>query len=372
MKNKIFNISVLILSGLSLFAPPAHAGMPLLDSLKHAISSLSTIVKNEVNNYYCENSQDDSADSVDTAPMPAPAPPPPESPLAKCKQFLAIQYDTDYISDPKKVATIYLNGVLDFQAKDFDAKLSEDEIAQRNACALLALEQGANPNSNGSSSDPSSDPMFQAPTPIVRAVTNRDEVAVKILLEHKANPNAVDSGLGKAIPVLSTAVYNSQQEIALDLINAGADVSTKDLLWSAAGNASDKVVAALIQSKKIPVNQVDKFSDFPDDQGETALDASERAIFALKAYQQKFAADSNATAKDKLEEVNHILYYTYPLKPQLKSGAEAALVDPDAYVRDLLSHQQNVSDSLKAAGWTCIEEACGKPSQDNSLDTTIN
>jgi hypothetical protein len=138
----------------------------------------------------------------------------------------------------------------------------------------------------------------------------------------------------------------------------------------AAGSASDKVVDLLLQSKKIPVNQIDKFSDLDD--GETALDVSEAAVYALKGYQKKFPAGSNATLQNKIEEANRILYYSYPNKPQLNYPAAGAqpTVDPDAFISDLLTHQQNVSNSLKAAGWTCKKDGCGiidlNPSGDDS------
>jgi hypothetical protein len=370
---KTFKILPVLAVGLIAQTTPAHADTSFFDSISQAFHNVSNTIRNDINNWTGGGQQTNDPDSqaaydasqnfaaVASNPSPSPSPSPTGPDLAQCRQYLSDLYDISEGNTPQKVATIYLNGVLDFMVNaDPDAKLSDQEIAQRNSCVVLALNAGADPNSNGVYYDPDGMGNSDVPVPLVRAVTDNDEPAVKTLLDNKADPNAVDNTMGGPIPLLKSSLYQSQ-DISVDLINAGADVTVKDLLWTAAANADDKVVDALLQTKKIPVNQVDKFTDFPDDQGETALDVSEQAVYALKGYQKKFSANSTATVQQKIEDANHILYYTYPLKPQLKYPANGAApaIDPDTLISKLLTRQQSISTELKAAGWTCIEDKCG-------------
>lgn len=261
-------------------------------------------------------------------------------------------YSTNYEKDPKQIATIYLNASIDVSNLSYDIKLTQAEMDERNKCVELALEAGADPDSTGRKEDPNS--IFKSPPPIVRAVRNGNKEAVKLLLEYKANPNVMDTSLGNGIPLMNTAIYTSQ-EIALDLINAGIDLTTPHLMWIAAGNAADEVVDLLIQSKQIPINQLNKFTDFSDEEGQTALDSSESRLFALVKYQKKISANPQMSVQDKIFEANGVLYYNYPLIPQLKMASG----DPDAFMNDLQKRQENVSALLKAAGGVCNEENCG-------------
>lgn len=353
-----FNFLPLIVFGLITSSAPAHAEGSFFDSISKKFTDLSQTVSDKIKEYYEDDSQ--------TAPYPKEVPAevhtqttvvPVGANLSQCQKFLGLMYNPYYENDPKKAAAIYLNAALDFTARSLDAKPSSEEIAERNKCALLALEAGADPDSNGEIRNVDDHYSYSAPAPLVRAVNNNNEAAVRILLDHKANPNIEDTSMGMPIPLMNTALYKSQ-EIAVDLINAGIDLTTRNLLWIAAGNAADIVVDLLIQSKKIPVNQISTFGDeySSDEEGETALDASESNLFALAAYQKKFSSNSKISLQDKISAANRVLYYNYPLKPQLKMS-EA--VDPDAFINNLMIRQQNVSNSLKAAGWICKKDNCG-------------
>lgn len=344
-----FNLLPIIVFGLITSSAPAHAEGSFFDSISKKFTVLSQTVSDKIKTYYEDDSQ--------TVPYPKEVPAEvyiqiPTASLgpdfSQCRNFLGLMYNPYYETDSKKVAAIYLNAALDFTAKDLDAKPSKEEIIERNKCVELALEAGADPDSNGET---------RSPAPLVRAVTSNNKAAVKILLDHKANPNIDDTSMGMPIPLMNTALYKSQ-EIAVDLINAGIDLTTRNLIWIAASNAADTVVDLLIQSKKIPVNQISTFGDeySADEEGETALDASESNLFALAAYQKKFSSNSKIPLQDKVSAANSVLYYNYPLKPQLKMSEN---VDPDAFINDLMTRQQKVSNSLKAAGWTCKKENCG-------------
>jgi hypothetical protein len=352
------NFFPLIIFGLITSSSPAHADGSFFDSISKKFTGISDTVSDKIKEYYGDDSQ--------------PAPYPKEIPtkvqtqtpiatvepiLSQCRKFLGLMYNPYYETDPKKAAAIYLNAALDYTARSLDAKPGKEEIAERNKCALLALEAGADPDSNGDTRNVDDPYSRSAPAPLARAVNNNNEAAVKILLDHKANPNIQDTSMGMPIPLMNTALYKSQ-EIAVDLINAGIDLTTTNLLWIASSNAADIVVNLLIQSKKIPVNQINKFGDeySADEEGETALDASESNVFALAAYQKKFSSNSKISLEDKISEANSVLYYNYPLKPQLKMSET---VDPDAVMNDLMIRQQNISNSLKAAGWTCKKDNCG-------------
>ena len=354
-----------LIMGLMVLSSPAHADSTIFDSLNKTLKEISHNVRDRINEYYGESTHNRCQGDITTATIKIPVPVAPVVPkepeLYQCKKYLGLVYDPSMETDAKKIATIYLNGVLDFMDVDLDTPPSPEEIIERNKCVELALAAGADPDSNGMKKDSDNTMPFEAPVPLAKAVHDNDEVAVKILLKYKANPNAQDTSSLNPISLLKTSLFISSQEIALDMINAGSDLTVPDLMWSAAGNAADKVVDALIKSKKIPVNQISKFGDASDDEGETALDASERGVYALKSYQKKFAGNSSASLSDKIEEVNHILYYTYPFKNRLPipKPDSSNSVDPDAYISELLSHQQNISDTLKAAGWSCKQENCG-------------
>jgi hypothetical protein len=352
-----FNLLPLIVFGLITSSAPAHAEGSFFDSLSKKFTDISQTVSDKIKGYYGDDSRTSSypkevPTKVQTQTPVAPV----ESSLSQCRKFLGLMYNPYYESDPKIAAAIYLNAALDFTGRSLDAKPSSEEIAERNKCVELALEAGADPDSNGENRNVDDPYSHSAPAPLVRAVTSNNKAAVKILLDHKANPNIQDTSMGMPIPLMNTALYKSQ-EIAVDLINAGIDLTTTNLLWIAASNAADRVVDLLIQSKKIPVNQINKFGDeySADEEGETALDVSENNLFALAAYQKKFSSNSKISLQDKISEVNSVLYYNYPLKPQLKMSET---VDPDAFINDLMIRQQKISNSLKAAGWTCKKDNC--------------
>jgi hypothetical protein len=356
-----FKFLPIVVLGLMATSMPAHAEGSLFDSWNKKITDSAHTIGDKIKKYYGDYlpTTPPNTNPVPTTPTPPVQPRVPtpaevvRTNLSQCNKFLGLMYSPSYENDPKKIASLYLNAALDFTEADFDHKPSADELEERNKCVELALLEGADPDSNGRTKN-DDQLSFDVPTPLARAVRDNDGPAVKTLLDHKANPNIQDASLGNPVPLLNLALNNSQ-EISIDLINAGADLTTPHLLWMAAGNAADKVVDLLIQSKKIPVNELNKFTDYSDEEGETALDASESRLFALVTYQKKFASDSKISPEDKLSEANRILYYNYPLKPQLKTSE----VDPDAFMNDLLTHQQKVSDSLKAAGWVCKQENCG-------------
>lgn len=362
VKNKLLPVIVV---GLMVQASPAHADESLFDSLKGAVKDAASSVNDHLKGWYQDatGDSDDSptptaaAPSASDSPIPVSSPIPSPSPtgpsFSQCDRFLGVMYSPSDVTDPQKRATIYLNAVLDFMSVDVEAKPSDEEIAQRNKCVELALDAGADPNGDGIDKD--------MPVPLARAVRDNDEPAVRALLDHKANPNASDTSLGRQTPLLKSALTAASQDVVIDLIQAGADVTIPDLLWLAAAEGDDKVVDLLIQSKKIPVNQITEFSDLDDDEGQTALDPSERGVHALLGYQKKFPVGSTVSDQEKVLEANGVLYYIYPLKPQLPIPAAGAraVVDPDAFINELLIRQQNVSNLLKAAGWTCKEDHCG-------------
>lgn len=348
--------SSLIIFALMTTSLPAHAGF--FDSINEKISNISDEVSDQIKQHYGWNTPATPEKTPSKVQKKAPEVTPANAvraSLSQCHKYLGYMYNSSYESEPKKIASIYLNAALDFTALSLDARPGIEEVADRNKCALLALELGADPDSNGEDKKEGDPIYFERPTPLSRAVHSNNEGAVKILLDHKADPNIPDSSMGASNPLLNTAIYKSQ-EIALALINAGADLTTPHLLWIASGNAADLVVDQLILSKKIPVNQLVKFTDYTtDEEAETALDASENTLFALLKYKKKFASNSKVSLEDKIAEANHILYYHYPLKPQLKMSEK----DPDAFMIKMLSRQQNVSNSLKSAGWKCNLENCG-------------
>lgn len=360
------NFSSLIIVGLLASTIPAHAEASFLDSINKKLTDLSKEISDQIKTYYGDNKdsnpipQTPSPTTVVLTPVKSDADLMREK-LSECRKFVDFTYDTTYTTDAKKIATIYLNAVLDTYRSSYDKEISATEIEARNKCAELALELGADPNSNGRERREGSISSFDSPAPIVTAVRNNNGVAVKLLLEYKADPNAKDTTMGTALPLLNAAITGTNQDIAVDLINAGSDLTTEHLLWIAASNAADKVVDLLIQSKQIPVNQLNKFSDYTEDsEAQTALDASESQLHALKRYQKNFYMNSQVSLEEKVSEANSILYYNYPLKPQIKMKKDGKLtIDPDTHMNDLLIHQQNISDSLKAAGWSCNLENCG-------------
>lgn len=351
-----FNFLPLIVFGLITTSSPAHAG-GFFDSISKTFTDLSQQVSDKIKDYYEEDSQTRAYPEVIASEVQTQIPAAPiGTDFSQCRKFLGLMYNPYYETDAKKVATIYLNASLDFSSLRIDAKLSKEEIVERNKCVEIALEAGADPDSNGRAKNETNPYSYAPPAPLVRAVYYNNEVAVKMLLDHKANPNIPDTSMGTPFPLMNTALYKSQ-EIALALIDAGIDLTTPHLLWIAAGNAADEVIDVLIQSKKIPVNELNKFTDYTtDEEAETALDSSESRLSALITYKKKFSSNSEMSLEEKLSEVNSVLYYNYPLRPQLKMSET---VDPDAFINDLLIQQQNVSNSLKAAGGTCNLENCG-------------
>nr|BDT28929.1 ankyrin repeat domain-containing protein [Bacteriovorax sp. HI3] len=354
MQNMKRHFSFLLVLGFIISAP-AHAESSMFDSINQKLKKISKEIAKEVKEkidiYYGntpgpEKKPEEPPKKAETQP-PVVTP----DPFASCKKFLGYMYDTNYVKDTKKVATIYLNAAVDVTNLSYDTKPSKAEMDERNKCVKLALETGADPDSSGRDESTYS---FKSPLPLVRAVRNNNKEAVKILLEYKANPNVEDTSLGNAVPLMNTAIYTNQ-EIAVDLINAGIDLTTPHLLWIAAGNAADEVVDLIIQSKQIPVNQLNKFTDFSDEEGETALDSSESRLFSLLKYKKKIAANPKMSVQDKIIEANGVLYYNYPLIPQLKMSSG----DPDAFMNDLQKRQERVSELLKAAGGVCQEDNCG-------------
>jgi hypothetical protein len=347
-----------IMLGLITTSIPAHAEDTFFDSLNKKLLEISNGIKGKT-------PPPSNPPVVVKTPVVTPTVvvDPVKEKFASCKKFLGYIYDVAYVSDPKKVATIYLNAAIDVNnTTPYDTRPSEEEIAERNKCIELALQSGANPDSNGKEKKDDSSFFFETPAPIVRAVRNKNEFAVKLLLDYKANPNAEDLTMGKAIPLLTTAIYSTSQEIALLLIKAGSDLTPPNLLWTAASNAADKVVELLL-NKKTPVNQLAKFASFGDD-GQTALDASESRLFALTKYQKEIASNSQLSTQEKLSEANNVLYYNYPLMPQLKMKDA---VNPDEFINGLLTRQQAISDLLKNAGGVCNEENCGILDFSNNL-----
>jgi|GEM_PF-4414651 len=372
MKNSARLFSILFL-GLLLSTTPARAEDGFFDSLSKAFKSVSDNVRDQLHRILNSAAGDSPTTDSATTPTPTPViptpvgPPPPPVPtgpqLSDCRKYLGYTHDPSQFSDPRKVATVYLNGVLDFQDRmgvDFDAKISTDEVLERNTCAKMALDAGADPNSNAEYNDPDGFAK-DFPGPLVRAVTNNDEPAVQLLLSRQANPNVADGGMGRPIPLLKSAFFHASQDIIIELITAGADVTIPDLLWVASSNAADQVVDILIAGKKIPVNQITRFTDYADDQGQTALDVSEANVNALSGYLKKIPAGTQPSFQDKVFEANRILYYHYPFLPQLKlkPASSEPVADPDSVIAQLLQRQQHVSSSLKAAGWTCKEDNCG-------------
>ena len=372
--------------GLVLQNSTALADESFFDSFTKAIKTASNNVRNQLNQMIDAYTQDTSPqDSVDAGPAlpataaaatPAPAPVPTGPQLSDCRKYLGYAHDPSEYQNPVQVATVYLNAVLDFQEEmgtDLDAKISDDEMNRRNACAQMALDAGADPNSNAEYNDKDG-MMKDIPSPLVRAVNNNDEAAVKLLLARNANPNVDDASLGQPIPLIKSALSRSTQEIVLDLIHAGADITIPGLLWSASASGLDQVVDALIQSQKIPVNQITKFSDDPSEVGQTALDVSESNLDALNGYQKKFPTGSSASLQDKFLEADRILYYHYPMMPQLnmRPSQNQPSVDPDVFMSKLLQRQQHISQALKSAGWKCQQDNCGILVFDSNDDQSSN
>jgi len=351
------NFLSLIIFGLISSSSPAHAEGSFFNSFSKKLTDISNKVSDKIKGYYGDDSQKNPPLKEIPIEIHTKTTTPADGPdFSKCRKFLGYLYNPYYETDPKKAAAIYLNAALDYTAKSYDAKPGKEEIAERNKCVELALEAGADPDSNGETRKVDDDYTFSAPSPLARAVNNNNEAAVKILLAHNANPNIKNTSMGLPAPLMNTALYKSQ-EIAVDLINAGIDLTTPNLLWIASANAADTVVDLLIQSNKIPVNQISKFGDeYSQEEGETALDVSENNLFALNTYQKKFSSNPKISLQDKLSAANSVLYYNYPLKPQLKMSET---IDPDTVINDLIIRQQNISDALKASGWTCKKENCG-------------
>ena len=65
----------------------------------------------------------------------------------------------------------------------------------------------------------------------------------------------------------------------------------------------------MLDTLKIPINQLISFSDIGDD-AQTALDPSEYRIVVLKKYFEKFDT-SNADVKEKLDFINNQILYNF-------------------------------------------------------------
>ena len=243
-------------------------------------------------------------------------------------------------TNPKDIASNFLNGALD-QLELLDPP-SQAEVQKRETCVLLSLQHGADANNTK---------YYTAP--LLMAISDKDVNDVQALLQYKANPNVKDSAMtgSSKISALQRACEGGNEDIAIALINAGADPTFNAPLWAAASSAESKVVAAMLKTGKVPVNQLTVFSEIGDD-SETALDASDSRVAALNQYFTQFTASSSIS--DKLDAANEILYANYVELPMLKTGT-----DPDAYLKNLLQKQTQVSSLLKSAGWSCHKPHCG-------------
>jgi len=264
--------------------------------------------------------------------------------LSDCAEFDTTEEAIDAVSTRDK-ATIYLNGALNQLEATINGPLKPSEIKRRDTCVALALANGADPNNH----------KTWAP-PLLMATSANDTAAARLLLAKGANPNTrdVNEFANQHLTVLQQACDKGNQALALALLDAGADPTADSVLWDAAGYAEVQVVNAMLKSGKISRNQLTKFSEYPGiDDAETALDASETRVAALKQYSQKLSPTS--PLEDKLDFINGTLLYVYYIgQPTLDEKS-----DPDAYVRDLLQRQTQVSDSLRTAGWVCHQKNCG-------------
>lgn len=248
-------------------------------------------------------------------------------------------------SSAKEKATAYLNGALDRVEDNDKGSASSAEMKERDSCVELALKNGANPNN---SSD------YEAP--LLMALEDGDAAAFKILLNYHANPN-VKAQLTKADPgvtVLSRACSTGNDDFAVSLLSAGVDPNDGQPMWECSAQGEDRAVAAFLQTGKVPVNQLSAFADpsFGDDR-ETALDASEQRVNALKDYQTKNAATSK---QDKINAASELIYTYYVGRAQLSAKDYPAEV-----ISGLLQKQSHISELLKAAGWVCHQKNCGIP-----------
>lgn len=277
------------------------------------------------------------------APTPK-KPAPPAAPAANyqsCASYASYLLGTVYNPKPQDLATIYLDGALD--ELELDTPPSAAEAQKRDACVLMSLQHGADPNNKKTYT-----------APLLMAISDKDVTAARALLQYKADPNVQDealAGRGQISALQRACGENGGEDIAIELIHAGADPVVGQPLWTAASSAEARAVAEMLKTKKIPVNQLSKFSDIDDD-SETALDASEYRVHDLTQYFVKYNASSSVS--DKIGAANDILYADYVVRPMLRSGS-----DPDAYLKDLLQDQKQVSDLLKAQGWTCHKPNCG-------------
>lgn len=257
-----------------------------------------------------------------------------------CSQYSTFEVGGD--SDNQKVlATAILNGALD-RMQDDTPTAADNSL--RDWCVAQALGRGADSNNSQGYS-----------LPIIIAVGNSDESAVVSLLKYKANPNAADTGLGlsdNSIPVLNTACGKANDSIILDLLAAGANPVLQEPLWLSASSADDVAVQALLNTGKIPVNQLSTFGSGDLSDSQTALDASEQRVAAINSY---FTDNAGKSADDKRMSVNNTLLFGYYVG--FKQIAND--VDPDQYVKNLQVKQQHVSSLLKSKGWTCSESNCG-------------
>lgn len=354
-KSNYFILGLMVL----VISLPVHAEESIFDSYSSRLKKIAEEAKKKIQDYYGYNKEDPNKNNPPVNPPiinnPVITIDPVKEKFKQCRKFLGYMYDVNYQKDSKKIATIYLNASLDYYTtSSYDVKTSDSEIEERNKCVELALVEGADPDSSGKEKRDDSS-MFEPSKPLALAVKNENIKAVKLLLEYKANPNAMDIGFGKEVPLLNLAMNFSSEEIALELINAGADISSPNVLWMAASNAHDKVVELLLD-KKVPVNQSVKFSSFDDEVGQTALDSSEYRLSSLSKYQKEIASNAKLSLQDKLLEANSVLYYNYPLMPQLKMKDN---INPDEFINNLFTRQQAVSNLLKDAGGVCNEENCG-------------
>jgi hypothetical protein len=249
-----------------------------------------------------------------------------------------------FSNDPKAGATDILNGAL-FRLDD---QISAAEIDERDSCIEKAIADGADVNNTSGSF-----------LPLVKAVQNRDEREVHALLAAHADANATDKVLGEPSgtgrTVLQIACSNLSEQIVLDLVRAGADPVKGEPLWSAAAGAMDQAVEALLNTGKIPVNQLATFGQAADPNfSQTALDASVEREDQLAKYFSTFAQNKNA--KEKIDYVNFTIFYAeYIFAPRLVAGKD----DPDMVMKSYQRRQSHVTALLKAKGWTCYQDNCG-------------
>lgn len=249
------------------------------------------------------------------------------------------QNEVVFDNTAKGIASVTLDGALD--ELEMMNPPSVQEQQKRDACVLMSLQHGADPNNTK---------VYSAP--LLMAISDKDATAVQLLLQYKANPNVQDDAVtgGTKVTALQRACDSNNEDIPLALVNAGADVVLNTPLWAASANAEPRVVAAMLKTGKIPVSQLTKFSDAFDD-AETALDASDSRVDALTKY---FSQTAQASASDKLDAANEVIYAYYVTLQNLPTGTNA-----DVVMKDLLQRQSQVSSLLKSAGWTCHQPNCG-------------